>query len=145
MTKYVQATDKFGTTGFNRLKMFAKAQFSAFAGGMFDYAIMLLLTEYAGIHYTISIAAACMFGAAVNFSLNKRWAFLRKNVKYRFSFSQQLLRFIFVLVSSIALKTAGTYIFVTLANVDYRICRVIVDIIVSLCYNYVLQRYWIFK
>lgn len=128
-----------------RLKIFLKAQFSAFTGGVCDYLIMLFLTECFGIHYTISIIVGCILGAVVNFSINKTWSFFRSNVKYRFSLSQQLLRFVFVVASSIALKVAGTHLLAVFAGFDYKIARIITDILVSLCYNYVLQRYWVFR
>ncbi|MDR2466451.1 MAG: GtrA family protein [Prevotellaceae bacterium] len=130
---------------YQRVLCFAKAQFSAFAGGVCDYMIMLFLTEYAGFHYAASIAAGCTAGAAINFSLNKSWAFFSKESKYRFSLLQQMLRFSFVAASSISLKIAGTSLLVVFAEIDYKISRIITDIVVSLCYNYVLQRYWIFR
>ncbi|MDR2424411.1 MAG: GtrA family protein [Prevotellaceae bacterium] len=128
-----------------RIKIFLKAQFSAFTGGVCDYLIMLFLTECFGIHYTVSIAAGCILGAVINFSINKTWSFFRANVKYRFTLTQQLLRFVFVVTSSIALKIAGTYLLTQFTCFDYKIARIITDIVVSLCYNYVLQRYWVFR
>ena len=124
--------------------VFVKAQFSAFTGGICDYVIMLFLTEWAGFHYSASIATGCTAGAAINFSLNKSWTFFRKESGYRFSPFQQMLRFIFVVASSITLKIAGTSLLVVFTGMDYKISRIITDLVVSLCYNYVLQRYWVF-
>jgi putative flippase GtrA len=130
---------------FARLKVFIKAQFSAFTGGMCDYFIMIFLTELIGVYYVISIAISCILGAIVNFSLNKKWSFYSKEAGYMFSFPQQLWRFVLVVVSSIILKIAGTYCITTFAHIDYKVSRIIADIIVSLCFNYVLQRYWVFR
>ncbi|MDR1897501.1 MAG: GtrA family protein [Prevotellaceae bacterium] len=127
-----------------QLLVFVKAQLSAFVGGMCDYGIMILLTECAQIHYTASIAVSCILGAVVNFSLNKTWSFYSRNTAYKFSGTQQLIRFSFVVTSSILLKIAGTYMFTTYVGIDYKISRLITDILVSLCYNYVLQRFWVF-
>jgi putative flippase GtrA len=128
-----------------QLKVFIKAQFSAFTGGMCDYLIMILLTELMGVYYPVSIAISCVLGAVVNFSLNKKWSFYSKKIGYRFSLPQQLWRFFLVVVSSILLKIAGTYCITTFAHIDYKISRIMTDILVSLCYNYVLQRYWVFR
>ena len=130
---------------FDKLKIFVKAQFSAFTGGVCDYLIMIFFTEILGVHYTISIAIACILGAVINFSINKTWTFYSKNIAYRFSLSQQLWRFILVVTSSILLKILGTWLFTTFAYIDYKISRIITDILVSLFFNYVLQRYWVFK
>lgn len=120
---------------------FCKAQFSAFSGGMFDYGVMILLTEYGDIHYTKSIVISGMLGAVVNFSLNRYWTFKRKDVsKYK-----QLRKFIVVVFGSIALKSSGTYALTELLHLDYRISRLCVDAVVSLAFNYTLQRYWVFK
>jgi putative flippase GtrA len=130
---------------FARLKVFIKAQLSAFTGGICDYLIMVFLTELIGVYYTISIAISCILGAVVNFSLNKKWSFYSKEAGYRFSLPQQLWRFFGVVVSSIVLKIVGTWLITTFVHIDYKVSRIIADIIVSLCFNYVLQRYWVFR
>lgn len=129
----------------DKIKIFVKAQFSAFTGGVCDYLIMIFLTEAVGIYYPVSIAIACILGAVVNFSINKNWTFPTKKTIYRFSFTQQLWRFLLVLVSSILLKILGTWLFTTFVHIDYKISRIITDLLVSLLFNYVLQRYWVFK
>ncbi|MDR0581857.1 MAG: GtrA family protein [Prevotellaceae bacterium] len=128
-----------------QLIIFFKAQLSAFIGGLCDYGIMIFLTEIAGMHYLFSIAVACILGAVVNFSLNRTWSFYSRSRSYKFSSTQQLVRFAFVLVSSILLKIAGTFLFTSFAGIDYKISRIITDMIVSLGYNYVLQHFWVFK
>jgi putative flippase GtrA len=112
---------------------------------MCDFGIMILLTEFASLHYTVSIAIACFLGAIMNFSVNKKWTFYSKHSSYEFSLPQQLWRFIFVVLSSIGLKMLGTYLLTTFVHIDYKISRLITDIIVSVLYNYMLQRYWVFK
>jgi putative flippase GtrA len=130
---------------FQQIKIFAKAQFSAFTGGVCDYLIMIFLTEFAGVHYMLSIAIACILGAVINFSLNKTWTFLSKRFVYKFPLLQQLWRFVLVLTGSIVLKMLGTYFITSFLHIDYKISRILSDLIVSLCFNYVLQRYWVFK
>ncbi len=130
---------------FDKLKIFVKAQFSAFTGGVCDYFIMIFLTEVVGIYYTVSIAIACILGAVINFSINKSWTFSAKKTVYHFSLTQQLWRFMLVLISGIMLKIFGTWFFTTFAHIDYKISRIITDLLVSLFFNYVLQRYWVFK
>jgi putative flippase GtrA len=97
------------------------------------------------MHYTVSIAIACTLGAIMNFSVNKIWTFYSKNSSYKFSLTQQLWRFLFVVVSSIGLKMLGTYLLTTYSHIDYKISRLITDVIVSIFYNYMLQRYWVFN
>jgi putative flippase GtrA len=130
---------------FEELYVFGKAQLSAFIGGIVDYLIMIFITEVFGIHYTISIGISGIIGAIVNFSLNRRWSFRSKNIDYKHSHTNQISRFVIVVLNSIVLKSAGTYLFTTWLSIDYKISRIMTDIIVSLLFNYTLQRHWVFR
>ncbi len=128
--------------GANLLRFF-KAQLSAFTGGIVDYLIMIACTEFLGIHYTISIAIGGLIGAAVNFSINKYWSF--ETDRRREAIPSQLMRFAVMLIGSIALKAAGTFALTEYGKVDYKISRLLVDLAVSLGFNYTLQRFWVFR
>jgi len=124
--------------------VFAKAQVSAFTGGLLDYSVMVLCTELLHIHYTISIAIGGIIGAILNFSVNKYWTFT-DNKAAQSPIGFQLVRFVCVVAGSIALKSSGTYLFTNWLKLDYKVTRIMVDIIVSLGFNYVLQKYWVFR
>ncbi|WP_321439210.1 GtrA family protein [uncultured Bacteroides sp.] len=128
-----------------KLFMFTKAQVSSGIGGIVDYIIMILCTELLNIHYTISIAIGGIIGAIINFSLNKTWTFQSKTSSYKYSSRRQFSRFAIVVINSIALKAAGTYYFTTFYRIDYEISRIITDLIVSIVFNYTLQRHWVFR
>ncbi|RZK62531.1 MAG: GtrA family protein [Pedobacter sp.] len=132
---------------FNRFKIysFAKAQLSAFIGGMVDYSLMLICTEILAIHYTISIVIGGIIGAVVNFSLNRYWSFSPIEGYYQASLQKQLIRFIPVVLGSIFLKSSGTYLVTSYTKIDYRVSRLLVELMVSLGFNYVLQKKWVFK
>ena len=124
--------------------VFAKAQVSAFSGGIIDYLIMIACTEFLHIHYTISIAIGGVIGAIVNFSINRYWTF-NANQSTQLPVGNQLVKFVCVVAGSILLKSSGTYLFSNLLRLDYKITRIMVDILVSLGFNYTLQKYWVFK
>ncbi len=123
---------------------FAKAQVSAFIGGVSDYLIMVTLTELAGFHYTLSIIAGGLIGAVINFSLNKYWAFTSQGSGHS-PLGNELIRFILVVAGSILLKSSGTYLVTSLLNLDYRFSRLFIELVVSYGFNYVLLRHWVFK
>lgn len=129
----------------NQLYVFSKAQFSAFVGGLTDYALMVFFTEVFHVHYTISIAIGGVIGAIVNFTLNNKWTFRNKSIPYKNTLKKQLLRFIIVVINSIALKSSGTYLVTTFLGFDYKISRIFIDLFVSIVFNYNLQRFWVFK
>ncbi|MEH3114363.1 GtrA family protein [Pedobacter terrae] len=126
------------------ISTFIKAQLSAFSGGVTDYGIMIFLTEIAHIHFTISILISGTIGGIVNFCINRFWAF-KNQIGYVISPQNQLFRFFSVVIVSVTLKSSGTYIFHHLINIDYRIGRIIIDLVVSYGFNYPMMRYWVFK
>ncbi|HNS17827.1 MAG TPA: GtrA family protein [Bacteroidales bacterium] len=128
-----------------KLVVFTKAQLSAFLGGMVDYLIMILFTEVFHFHYTVSIVIGGVVGAVVNFTINKKWTFHSRTVPYKHSGWQQLLRFTLVVLNSILLKASGTYLITTFLKTYYIISRMLFDLSVSLLFNYMLQRHWVFK
>lgn len=122
---------------------FFKAQFSAFAGGIVDILTMIFCTEVMGVHYTLSIGLGGIVGALVNFSINRNWTFKAK-IQGNGSIDTQLLRFCIVVGGSILLKSAGTFVLTESLRMDYRLSRILTDIVVSLGFNYILQKHWVF-
>ena len=122
-------------------KAFGKAQVSAFAGGLVDYLLMLICVEWLHTHYITGIIFGGIIGAIVNYSINRYWSFA--GIKQ--GFQQQIGKFIFVVIGSILLKSGGTSLLTEVFQIDYKVSRLITDAIVSFGFNYVLQRYWVFR
>jgi putative flippase GtrA len=128
----------------NAVFVFAKAQLSAFLGGLIDYGVMIICTEIFRIYYPISIAIGGVIGAVFNFTVNRYWTF-NNDQKSKAPVGAQLIKFICVVAGSIFLKSTGTFLFTNWLKINYKFSRIIVDIIVSLGFNYLLQTYWVFK
>lgn len=124
---------------------FTKSQASAFIGGMVDYGLMVFTTEMFHIHYLIGIVIGGVIGALVNFTLNKLWAFKEKDLKYTNSLKNQLFKFTITVLNSIMLKSMGTYILTSRLGLDYKISKLVVDLVVSVLFNYTLQKEWVFR
>lgn len=122
--------------------IFGKTQVAAFLGGIADYIIMIILTEVIGLFYTYGVIIGGIIGGMVNFSVNKFWTF--KSIQSSFIISQ-ILKFSLMTIGSIVLKTIGTYLFTETIGIDYKFSRLITDTIVCFCFNYLIQRYWVFK
>lgn len=129
----------------NQLYTFSKAQLSAFSGGIIDYLIMIMLTEFAHIHYTYSIVISGIIGAYINFKVNKIWTFQSKALPYKHSTRIQVFKFAVVVLNSVLMKAGGTYFITTFFKTDYYISRLFTDGFVSVVFNYNLQKYWVFK
>ena len=121
--------------------VFLRAQFSAFIGGVSDYIIMLICVELFGMHYIPAIAVGATFGAVINYSISRSWAFKADQEKI----SSQFVKYAMVSFGSLVLKTLGTFILTECVLIDYRISKLLTDGIVAFGFNYTLQRYWVFK
>jgi putative flippase GtrA len=122
------------------VKTFAKAQFTSFVGGITDYGTMIFVTEVLGLFFAYSIIISGFVGAIVNFILNRRWTFDAKSGRKR----HQLPKFVLIVIGSITLKTLGTYFLATEGRIDYKLGRVMVDLVVAMGFNFPLQKYWVF-
>ncbi|MFD2742471.1 MULTISPECIES: GtrA family protein [Sphingobacterium] len=123
------------------VKQFLKAQASAFIGGMVDYAIMICAVEMFSSPVSTAIVISGSLGAVVNFSINRYWAFKDDNT----AVGDQLWKFIIVVVGSILLKSQGTPFLTKITAIDYRITRLMVELVVSLGFNFTLQKFWVFR
>ncbi|MCL7989189.1 GtrA family protein [Sphingobacterium sp. lm-10] len=123
------------------VKQFLKAQLSAFVGGMVDYAIMICGVELFELPISTSIVISGAIGAVVNFSINRYWTFKDEQTKV----GDQLWKFIIVVIGSILLKSQGTPLLTDITGIDYRITRLMVELVVSLGFNFTLQKFWVFR
>jgi putative flippase GtrA len=124
-----------------KLKEFLKAQLSAFLGGMTDLAIYSFCYKVLSFSAPFSNAISGSLGAIVNFLINRHWSF--GNTKT--SLGSQLWKFIIVVIGSISLKSLGIYILVDIWQWHFLLSKLLVEIIVSLGFNFTLQKFWVFK
>ncbi|MGN0002556.1 MAG: GtrA family protein [Sphingobacterium composti] len=124
-----------------KLKEFLKAQLSAFLGGMTDLAIYSFCFKVLNFSAPFSNAISGSLGAIVNFVINRYWSF--GNTKN--SIGSQLWKFVIVVIGSIMLKSIGIHYFVDVWQWHFLLSKLLVEIIVSLGFNFTLQKYWVFK
>ncbi|GGE33713.1 MULTISPECIES: GtrA family protein [Sphingobacterium] len=124
-----------------RLKVFLKAQLSAFIGGLSDFGIYTFCYTVLKFTAPFSNVISGSLGAIVNFTINRYWSFDNTET----SLGSQLWKFILVVIGSITLKSLGIHLLVDIWHVHFLISKAIVEIIVSLGFNYTLQRFWVFR
>ncbi|MDR0962118.1 MAG: GtrA family protein [Mediterranea sp.] len=128
-----------------QIKYFIKAQFSAGVGYLCDYTTMLIFKEVLGVYYLIAIAMGGLIGAIVNFTISHFWAFRPEGQHYSRTAFGQMWRYACVLVTGLTIKIVGTNLLTIYTGVDYKLTRLVMDAIVAICFNYTLQRYYVFK
>lgn len=124
-----------------KLKEFLKAQLSAFVGGLFDFGIYTICYSFFGILAVFSNAISGALGAVVNFTINRIWSFKSTDQPI----GKQLWKFILVVIGSILLKSTGIHYLVDIQSSNFLLGKIIVEIIVSLGFNFTLQKYWVFR
>ena len=125
----------------DKLRVFLRAQLSAFVGGISDFGIYTFCYKVLGFTAPFSNVVSGSLGAIVNFTINRYWSFGNTEK----SLGSQLWKFIVVVIGSITLKTLGIFVFVNLWQWHFLLSKAIVEIVVSLGFNYTMQRFWVFK
>lgn len=123
-----------------QIKLFAKSQIASLAGGILDFALMVFFTEVIGFFYSLSILISGTIGGIINFTLNRRWAFKATDGSRR----KQAPRFLICTIGTIVLKTIGTFLVTHGFKIDYKIGRLITDVVVAFGFNFTVQKYWVF-
>lgn len=127
------------------LRTFTLAQFSAGAGSVVDYGLLILAKEVFGWPLFWALGLGGVVGAVINFALNRYFTFRDKERSYQSSLGSQLFKFALTVLGSILLKYLGTYALEHYAGIDYKIGKLISDLFVSVLFNYTLQRFWVFR
>lgn len=125
----------------DKLRVFLRAQLSAFIGGLSDFGIYTFCYTVLKFTAPFSNVVSGSLGAIVNFTINRYWSFGNTEK----SIASQLWKFIIVVVGSITLKSLGIHVLVDIWHLHFLLSKLIVEIIVSLGFNYTLQRFWVFK
>lgn len=123
-------------SGFKRL---GPATVSAFVATAADFTLVTLLVSKAGMSAALATAVGCLLGGVINFSMNRWWTFGSTARP-----SLQVARYTIVSVSSALLNSGGVALAMMLALPDYRIGWVIVRGLVFLCWNFPLQRDYVY-
>jgi putative flippase GtrA len=119
---------------------FSKAQCSAWIASAVDFGITIFLAEVCGLWYPYATFVGALSGGITNCIINYRWVFHAIGMKKKYV----ALRYFFVWTISIAINTLGTYFLTEITGVDFIIVKAGVAITVAICWNYQMQRLFVF-
>lgn len=120
--------------------MFYKAQFSAGIATGIDFIVMILCFQFVGITLGVAVAMGALVGGAVNFLINRYWAFRAREGMFLF----QVIAYISVCFLSALLNVYGVLIVMSFVSFSYIVVRVIVASTVALAVNYPLHKKIVF-
>jgi putative flippase GtrA len=124
------------------MKEFLKAQATSFISTVADYLVTFLLGRFFGIWFVAASVIGTTSGGIVNFILGRYWAFSSKEEEVE----GQAAKFFIVWVGNLALNAGSMYELNELLGDKYKwISKIVVSLIIGIGYNYVLQKYFVFK
>jgi len=109
---------------------------AAFGGFAADYGALILLKEWAGLHYLIAVPIAFVIGLAVNYLIG-RWIVFQRSEK---RLGQELILFVFISLVALAITEGCMFLFTDLIRLDYRLSRLISGVVTYL-FNFLMRRW----
>jgi putative flippase GtrA len=123
------------------LKHLGKHQLVSVFTTLVDYATMIVLVSGFGLGPVAGTVVGAAVGAITNFALG-RWFTYRAQQQ---PVQGQAIRYAAVALMSLAWNGLGEHLLAVVLGMQYIVARVIVGILVSLVWNFPLQRYFVFK
>lgn len=120
---------------------FIRYQVAAIIATMFDFFVLIALTELFDVWYVTSTAIGAFCGALTNFIICRNWAFVNSSN----NLVNQVYKYILVSLGSLILNTLFVYLLTDFANINYSISKIIAAITIAIFYNFTLQKYYVFK
>jgi putative flippase GtrA len=116
-------------------------QLGAIAATLVDFATMIVLVESAGLPPEAATPLGAVLGAVTNFTLGRAWIFRRHTGHW----AAQASRYALVSAASAGWNTIGEQLVHGMGHVQYVAARAIVSFMVSLLWNFPMQRAFVFR
>lgn len=123
------------------IRVFLKAQASSLIATAVDFLVTALLGKGLGVWYLAATVTGTVSGGITNFLLGRYWAFSSKEE----GAGLQAIKYFIVWSGNFVLNVGGVYLFTDIFHIDFMISKIGVSLIVAIGYNYVLQKFFVFK
>lgn len=120
---------------------FLKAQASSLISTTVDFLVTFVLKILLGSWFFYASVTGNICGGIVNFFLGRNWVFSSKEK----GMGGQVLKYLVVWLGNLILNAAGVYLFTEILKFENWISKIMVSLIVGIGYNYVLQKFFVFK
>ena len=119
---------------------FLRFQLSALTATMVDFSMTIIFKNIFGLHYTTAVALGAFCGAITAFLINRFWVFSATENHL----AKQAFKYSAVVLGSIFLNTAGTYLLTESMMLTYLLSKAIVALIVGFTYSYYFSKRFVF-
>jgi putative flippase GtrA len=115
-----------------------------FVGGfafIVDFSLLVILTEFCGIHYLISTAIALTIGLSINYCLSVIWVFDKRKLANK---SIEFTLFAIIGIVGLGLNELFIWLFTEFAGFHYLISKIISTAIIYL-WNFFARKFILFN
>lgn len=119
---------------------FFKANISSLIASVSDYLITIIAVQLFCTNPVIGGIIGTTSGGVINFLIGRHWVFVSKSANGYI----QGLKYLMVWCGNLILNATGMYLFTKLGP-NYIVAKVVTSLMVSLAYNYPLQKHYVFK
>ena len=116
-------------------------QVGSLAATAVDFLVMIACVSAFGLAPGAGTAVGAASGGVTNFILGRRWIFRALEGRA----SSQALRYALVSAASLLLNAVGEHVLVTTTHLQFVVARVIVSLLVSVLWNFPMQRSFVFR
>jgi putative flippase GtrA len=120
---------------------FTKAQIASLLATGVDFAVTFLLVRLAGVPIVPGGATGTICGGITHFLVSRNWVFNAQEGRW----AAQLNRYVFVWIGNFLLNVSGLWLLTHYTGIKDLVAKVITAVAVAVCYNYVLQKRFVFK
>jgi putative flippase GtrA len=123
------------------LTLLGRHQIGGLAATLLDFTAMSLVVEWLGGNAELGTVAGAAMGAVANFLLGRHWVFRGAGGRAAVG---QAARYALISLASLVGNTMGEYVLHERWGVQYQLARVVVAVIVSVVWNFPMQRHFVF-
>jgi putative flippase GtrA len=123
---------------------FVRHQLGSIVATVVDFSVMIVLRSLFGFWPAVATAFGAGAGGFTNFFLGRFWIF-HDGGDARASAREQGVRYAVVSGGSLVLNALGEHLLATVWGIQYVAARVVVAVLVSVAWNYPMQKSFVFR
>lgn len=123
------------------MRTFMKAQTASLIAWLVDLAVTAIGVELLGLWYVLANILGNVCGALTHFTLGRSWVFRAANR----TVVRQVFRYAIVWCGYVALTAGVIFLFTDYMKLNYLLSKVLTSVLISVGYNYPLQKRFVFK
>ena len=123
------------------MSTFIRAQLASAAATVIDFSVTITLVELLHCWYVPGAALGTIAGGITHFMLGRHWVFNAVSGRMR----GQAIKYVMVWIVYLILTTFFVWAITHYLGLNYLISKAGVSVVMSVCYNYVLHKKFVFK